>query len=145
MRKTDRYRKAREYLERVWKADHQVEKLEMRMENLRALAMDTANHLNVASTGGKSDADKIGRIMAEAADTEQQIAEAKEEAQRIRLEVRETVTQIDNPVSQKVIMKHYLDNRTVPETAKELGFCLTHTYRYQDAGYAEIERILAEE
>ena len=142
MKETDRYRKAREYLEQVQKADNGVERLEMRMANLRALATDTANHMTGAVPGGKGDGDKIGRIMAEAADTEQQIAAAREDAERIRLEIRTTVSRIQDPVSQKTIMMRYLENRSLPETAKELGYCRAHTYRYQDMGYAEIEKIL---
>ena len=65
MKRTGRYRKAREYLERVQKADNQAEKLEMRMENLRVLATDTANHLNGGTTGGKAGGDRIGRITAD--------------------------------------------------------------------------------
>ena len=68
MKRTERYRKAREYLERVQKADNRAEKLEMRLENLRILATDTANHLNGVTPGGKADGDRIGRITAEIAD-----------------------------------------------------------------------------
>ena len=144
MRKTDRYRKAREYLEQVQQADNQVEKLEMRLENLRMLATDTANHLNARTTAGKADEDRIGRILAEVADTEQQIAAAKEEAEKIRLEVREIVTQIKEPVRQKTIIRHYLENRTLQEIADEICYSLSHTYRVQEMGFAEIETILPE-
>ena len=117
----------------------------MRMENLRMLATDTANHLNGASPGGKGDGDRIGRIMAEIVDTEQQISAAKEEAERIRLEVRETVTQIDNPVSQKVIMMYYLEHRILHEIAQEICYSQTQAFRVLETGLAEIERILPDE
>ena len=145
MKRTERYRKAREYLERVQKADNRAEKLEMRLENLRILATDTANHLNGVTPGGKADGDRIGRITAEIADTERQIAAAKEEAERIRLEVRETIPKIEDPVCQKVIMMHYLEYRTLQEIAEEICYSLPHAYRIQENGYAEIERILPEE
>ena len=118
MKRTGRYRKAREYLERVQKADNRAEKLEMRMENLRVLATDTANHLNGGTTGGKAGGDRIGRITAEIADTERQITAAKEEAERIRHEVRETVSQIREPMCQRTIMLHYLECQTLQEIAR---------------------------
>ena len=118
MKRTERYRKAREYLERVQKADNRAEKLEMRLENLRVLATDTANHLNGGTAGGKADGDRIGRITAEIADTERQITAAKEEAERIRLEVRETVSQIREPMCQRTIMLHYLECQTLQEIAR---------------------------
>ena len=118
MKRTERYRKAREYLERVQKADNRAEKLEMRMENLRVLATDTANHLNGGTPGGKADGDRIGSITAEIADTERQITAAKEEAERIRLEVRETVSQIREPMCQRTIMLHYLECQTLQEIAR---------------------------
>ena len=108
-------------------------------------AADTANHLNGASPGGKGDGDRIGRIMAEIVDTEQQISAAKEEAERIRLEVRETVTQIDNPVSQKVIMMYYLEHRILHEIAQEICYSQTQAFRVLETGLAEIERILPDE
>ena len=145
MKRTGRYRKAREYLERVQKADNRAEKLEMRLENLRVLATDTANHLNGGTAGGKADGDRIGRITAEIADTERQITAAKEEAERIRLEVRETVSQIREPMCQKVIMMHYLEYRTLQEIAEEICYSRTQTFRLLETGREEIERMLANE
>ena len=117
----------------------------MRMENLRMLATDTANHLKGVPTGGYGDGDRTGRIMAEIVDTEQQLAEAKEEAERIRLEVRETVAQMDDPVSQKTILLYYLENQTMQEIAEEICYRHTYAYRYLEMGLAEIERILTNE
>ena len=65
----------------------------------------------------KADGDRIGRITAEIADTERQITAAKEEAERIRLEVRETVSQIREPMCQRTIMLHYLECQTLQEIA----------------------------
>ena len=145
MKRTERYRKAREYLERVQKADNRAEKLEMRMENLRVLATDTANHLNGGTPGGKADGDRIGSITAEITDTERQITAAKEEAERIRHEVRETVSQIREPMCQKVIMMHYLEYRTLPEIAEEICYSRTQTFRLLETGREEIERMLTNE
>ena len=66
----------------------------------------------------KADGDRIGRITAEIADTERQITAAKEEAERIRLEVRETVSQISEPMCQRTIMLHYLECQTLQEIAR---------------------------
>ena len=106
------------------------------------LATDTANHLNGGTPGGKGDGDRIGRIMTEAADTEQQIAAAKEEAERIRLEVRETISKIREPMCQRTIMLHYLEYRTLQEIAKEICYSRTQTFRFLETGLEEIERVL---
>ena len=142
MKRTERYRKAREYLERVQKADNRTEKLEMRLKNLRILATDTANHLNGGAPGGKADGDRIGRITAEIADTEGQITAAKEETERIRLEVRAMISQIKDPMSQKTIMLYYLENQTLQEISKEICYSRTQTFRLLETGLAEIERML---
>jgi len=94
---------------------------------------------------GKADGDRIGRITAEIADTERQITAAKEEAERIRLEVRETVSQIREPMCQKVIMMHYLEYRTLQEIAEEICYSRTQTFRLLETGREEIERMLANE
>ena len=145
MKRTERYRKAREYLGRVQTADNLAEKLEMRLENLRMLATDTAKHLKEASPGRNGNEDRIGRIMAVIVDTERQIAAAKEEAEQIRLEVRETVAQIKDPMSQKTILLYYLENRTMREIAEEICYSRTQTFRILETGLAEIERNLPDE
>ena len=93
----------------------------------------------------KADGDRIGRITAEIADTERQITAAKEEAERIRLEVRETVSKIEDPVCQKVLMMHYLEYRTLQEIAEEICYSRTQTFRLLETGREEIERMLANE
>ena len=108
-------------------------------------AADTANHLNGGTTGGKADGDRIGSITAEITDTERQITAAKEEAERIRHEVRETVSQIREPMCQKVIMMHYLEYRTLQEIAEEICYSRTQTFRLLETGREEIERMLTNE
>ena len=65
MKTFTRYKKALEYLGQVRKADDRVKGLETRLENLRMMATDTANHMAEGSVNGGSDKDRTGRIMAE--------------------------------------------------------------------------------
>ena len=136
MKRTGRYRKAREYLERVQKADNRAEKLEMRMENLRVLATDTANHLNGGLRAGK----RTG-TGSEASRRRSRIRSGRSR----RHEVRETVSQIREPMCQKVIMMHYLEYRTLQEIAEEICYSRTQTFRLLETGREEIERMLANE
>ena len=52
----------------------------IQLENLRALATDTANHLRETSGSGRAGRDRTGRIMAEIDNRERDLATAKEEA-----------------------------------------------------------------
>ena len=90
----------------------------------------------------KADGDRIGRITAEIADTERQITAAKEETERIRLEVRAMISQIKDPMGQKTIMLYYLENQTLQEISKEICYSRTQTFRLLETGLAEIERML---
>ena len=83
MRQTKRYERVRNYLGQVRKAKDRVKWLEMRLENLRMLAVDPAKPVAGMPAGGNGDKDRTGRMMGEIDETERRIEEAREEARRI--------------------------------------------------------------
>ena len=142
MRTTQRYENARAYLGQVRKEEDRVRGMEMRLENLRMLATDTANHMTGTTVSGNSDKDKIGRIMAEIDEMEQKIEQAKEKAWKIREEVGDRICQISDPIVQKAIILHDMNGHTCEETAEIMHCGRSQVYRWRDTGYAELEGIL---
>ena len=126
----------------VWKADDRVKGLETRLENLRMMATDTANHMAEGSVNGGSDKDRTGRIMAEIDEMEHRIMEAKEEARKIREEVWTGISRIGDPIVQKAIYLHDIKGHTCEDTADIMHCSRTQVYRWRDSGYAELENIL---
>ena len=142
MKTFTRYKKALEYLGQVRKADDRVKGLETRLENLRMMATDTANHMAEGSVNGGSDKDRTGRIMAEIDEMEHRIREAKEEARKIREEVWTVISRIGDPIVQKAVYLHDIKGHTWEDTADIMQCSRTQVYRWRDSGYAELENIL---
>ena len=92
--------------------------------------------------GDSTDQQKILTILAEIDEIEQKTAEAEKEAQKIRLEVGMTICRIADPDVQRILMLYYLENKSWQEIVHIMQYSRPHIYRYQYAGYEEIEKIL---
>ena len=142
MQKTMKHEKAHEYLEQVRKAENRVKRLEMRAENLRMLTTDTANHLTATPVGPNPEKDKMGRIMAEVDEIEKRIEAAKEVLQQKREKVSTLISMITDPVSQRCMILHYLENEKWIDVAAILGCSRAHEYRCRMVGYEQLEKLL---
>ena len=106
------------------------------------LATDTANHMKGTSASGSGEKDRTGRIMAEIDETERRLETAKDEARKTREEVGMKLYQISDPIAMKAIVLHDIEHLSGEETAEIMRCSRTQIYRWRDAGYAELEKIL---
>ncbi len=130
-----------EYLMQIPEADAKVRKLETRVNNLRMLATDNARYLNGPIGHGQPDYDRTGTLTAEICDAEEELAEARSAAFRIREEVGRTICRIENRDAQDVIFMRYVKGMKWENIARETMFSVQRVYQLRRIGIAEIERI----
>ena len=136
------YPAACEYLGRVRAANRHVEWLRDRKANLQMLLTDTSVHYTDMPHSDSPDLQKHQTIQAEIDEIERQITAAEASAAEIRLEVGRTVCRLSDPVVQKALILHYLDGKYWTDVAGVIRFSIAQTYRYRDAGLAELEKLL---
>jgi len=136
------YPMAQEYLGQARNAERSVERMRERLINLRMLLTDTSVHLTDMPHSDSPDLQKHESLHAEIDEMEREIAVAEKAAQEIRTEIGLAICKISDPLSQRVMILHYLQNMSWRETASEMKFSQTQIYRFRDAGYEELERIL---
>lgn len=131
-----------EYLGRVREANRHVEWLRERAANMRMLLTDTSVHLTDMPHSDSPDIQRDQTIQAEIDEMEREITEAEASARDIRLEVGMTVCRLSDPIIQKVLLLHYLEGKSWRDVAGEIRYSPAQTYRFRDAGYAELEEML---
>ena len=136
---------AKEYLGRARTAMKRVEMLEERKANLRWLCTDTANHLRETPGNHGADLQKNERLIAEIDSVEREIEEARREAENLRNEIATMICRVRKPLTQRILMLYYLENKTWRDVAGLVKYGLTQTLRFRDNGYVEIEKMLEEQ
>ena len=131
-----------EYLGQISEADERVRKLEMRVNNLRMLATDNARYLNGPIGHGQPDYDRTGTLTAEICDAEEELAESRSAAYRIREEVGRTICRIENRDAQDVIFMRYMKGMKWDEIAAEKIFSVQRVYQLRRIGIEEMERVI---
>ncbi len=139
------YPVAEEYLGRVREAERKVEVLRQRKENLQMLLTDTAAHLKETRNNDSPDPQRNETVHAEIDEAEREIQEAEEARDRIREETGRMICQLSDPVSQKILILYYLKNMSWGEVSRKIGYSRSHTFRYRDAGYAELEELISKD
>ena len=136
------YPTACEYLGRIRLADRHVEWLRERVANMKMLLTDTSVHYTDMPHSDSPDLQKHQTIQAEIDEMEREIKAAEAAAADTRLEVGHMVCRISEPKSQKVLLLHYLENKSWRDIANQIKYSPAQTYRFRDAGYAELEELL---
>ena len=134
---------AQEYLGRIRKAERHVKWLKERKDNLQMLLTDTSVHYSMDMPHSESpDLQMHETLHAEIDALEREIQEAELEAAEIKLEVGRTVCKLSNPVIQKALLYYYLDGKHWTDVAEKIQFSIAQTYRFRNAGLAELEKML---
>ena len=136
---------AKEYLGRARAAMKRVEMLEERKANLQWLCTDTANHLRETPGNHGADLQKNERLIAEIDSVERELEEARREAENIRNEIGIMICRISNPLTQKILMLYYLENKTWNDVAGLIKYGVAQMHRYRESGYVEIEKMLEDQ
>lgn len=136
------YPLATDYLNRVREADERVQWLRERANNMRMCLTDSSAKMTRTPHSGSPDQQKILTILAEVDEMQEKIAEAEVAAEATRLEVGRTICELGDLMCQKVLMLRFIRLKNWQEISDEIGYCLTHIYRFRDMGLAELEKTL---
>ncbi len=136
------YPLTKKYLGRVWEAQGKEGRLEYRKANLQMMLTDTAVHWSDTPRSSSPDMQRKQTIQAEIDAVEQEIVEARQETEKIREEIGMTICRLSNPLSQRVLILHYLQHMSWRQAAREMQICKATVYRLRDAGYKELEELL---
>ena len=136
------YPMACEYLGRVRDAERNVERMKERVLNLRMLLTDTSVRLTDMPHSGSTDLHKHETIYAEIDEMEREIAAAEITKQETISEVSMMLTRLQGPLGQRALILYYLEKKRWTEVAEKMQFSIAQTYRFRDAGLAELEALL---
>ena len=138
------YLMARTYLGQYAISKKHLERIELKIFNLRSLLTDNSMHLSDAYHGNGRGYIKNRQetLAAEIDELEREAAEARQKADSIRIEIGETICKIEDPIVQKVLMLHYLESMSLSKTARKINYGKTHTFRLNETGLSELERLL---
>ena len=136
------YPLACEYLGRVKESERTVERMKERVLNLRMLLTDTSVHLSDMPHSDSPDLQKHETLHAEIDELEREIAAAEKSKQEIRAEISVLLTRLQDPLGQRALILYYMENKRWTAVAEKMGFSIAQTYRFRDAGLAELEELL---
>ena len=80
--------------------------------------------------------------LAEIDELEREISAAEVSANATRQEVGSTLARMEDPVLQRTLILYFLKGKRWTEVADKIGFSIAQTFRYRDAGLAELEKLL---
>ncbi len=72
----------------------------------------------------------------------ERIAEAREWIEVLKSEIGEVISKIDDPVYQRILILHFVQNKDWKEAAGEVGYSDRSTRRFRDAGLTQLEEML---
>ena len=136
---------AEAYLQQISDAEEKVQKLESRLFHLRMLATDNARHMNGPVGHGQGNPDKTGTLVAEIADTERELEEARSAAALIREEVGRVICRIEDEKVQTVMMKRYIQGMKWDEIVEDMRYSEQWIFKLRTKGIEEIGRLIGEE
>ena len=142
MNRERKYLMVRTFLSRVREAERKVERLKGWVVNLRTLATNTGGSVTGMPREGEQDQQRILTIIAKIDEIERKIEKAEEEAKDIRMNVGITICRIEDPQAQRVLLLHYLENKSWKDIAVAQQYSIAQIYRFRDKGYADLEEIL---
>ena len=113
-----------------------------RVLNLRMLLTDTSVYLTDMPHSDSLDLQKHETLHAEIDEMEREIAAAEIAKQETISEVGMMLTRLQNPLGQRALILYYLEKNRWTEVAEKMQFSIAQTYRFRDAGLAELEVLL---
>ena len=115
------------------------ELMKERVLNLRMLLTDTSVHLTDMPHSDSPDLQKHETLHAEIDELEREIAAAEKTKQDVRTEIGMLLTRLKEPLGQRALILYYLEKKRWTEVADKMQFSIAQTYRFRDAGLAELE------
>ena len=131
------------YLGRVRDAERHVEWLLERVANMRMLLTDTSVHLTDMPHSDSPDPQKHEAIYAAIDALEREITAAEAAAKAARLDVGMTVCRLSDPMSQRVLLLHYLEGMKWKDIADEIRYSIPRVYQLRDEGMQELDQLLS--
>ena len=130
------------YLGRVRDAERHVEWLRERVANMRMLLTDTSVRLTDMPHSDSPGLQKHETLHAEIDEMDREIAAVEAAKQETISEVSMMLTRLQDPLGQRALILYYLEQKRWTEVAEKMQFSIAQTYRFRDAGLAELEALL---
>ncbi len=106
---------------------------------------DKAVHLTSVRVRGSGDPQKNERLIIQKEDLKREKEEAEKEKDRIYDEVGIMICRIPNANAQEVLIRYYLEEKSMQEVAEKMHYCRRQIARFWDTGLEELEKLLAAE
>ncbi len=131
---------AKEYLSQAIWLDQRISSKLEQLDTLRALAMKVgANLTKEKVTGGNNEKSHLENTVAKIVDLEKEINGDIDRLVGIKVEIMETISQVDDPISQMIMEMRYANGKTWESVARELSFDRSWISRLHGNALKEIE------
>ncbi len=130
------------FLGRIRKMLCQISKMEAQLDNQRMLRSSKTSQLTGMPHSDSPDLQKEQTRTVEIDELKERIDEAREWIEIWKSEIGEIISTIDDPISQRVLILHFVQNKTWLDTASEVGYSPKSMRRFRDAGLAQLEEML---
>ncbi len=132
------------FLGRIRKLQRQIFKLEAQRYNQQLLLSDRSSHLTGMPHSDSPDLQKDQTRTVEIDELKERIDEAWERIKTLKTEIGEIISKIDDPISQRVLILHFVQNEPWINTARAIGYCPRSMRKFRDAALTEVEEMLKE-
>ncbi len=130
------------FLGRIRKMRRQISKLEAQLDNQLMLRSCKTSQLTGMPHSDSPDLQKEQTRTVEIDELKERIAEGLEWIEKWKLEIGEIISKIDDPISQRVLILHFVHDKDWKEAAKEVGYCERNMRRFREKGLTELEEML---
>ena len=132
---------AKEYLKQLSKINRMIENNQNELLRLREQATSINSRLKpVVSSPSGFVKDNIGETVSAIIDAENEVKRMIDALTSLRHRIKSQLEGMDNPIYYDVLSKIYLYEKSVPMTAKDLGYSLSWTKQLHRKALSEFDR-----
>lgn len=132
---------AKSYLKEIEKADKIIKNKVTELEQLRELATSITVNSNSDVVQTSGDVDRIGAVVEEIIDKENEFKFALEALSLLRQERITVIEQLDDIVEYDIIHKRYIQYKTLSEIAKEMNYSYVWICHKHNFALLQIQKI----
>lgn len=132
---------AKSYLEEIEKADKIIKNKVTELEQLRELATSITVNSNPDVVQTSGDIDRIGAVVEEIIDKENEFKFALDALCSLRQERITVIEQLDDIIEYDIIHKRYIQYKTLSEIAKEMNYSYVWICRKHNSALLKIQKI----
>lgn len=135
---------AKEHLEQYKHKTLQIEALQSKIREIRALAEKCTSVLSLTPGGNAHNDSRLEELVVKINTMEEQLGILWEERGGIFIDTVNLISEIPDERCRQILEKHYLELKPFSSIEDELYISSAHIYRLHTKGLAYVERLLAE-